>query len=61
MAQDEDQPPPPAHRIGEALDTLSVDELRARIALLRDEIARLDAAVAAKQAVRGAAEAVFKR
>lgn len=52
--------PVPAHELGMALDALSVDELQQRIGLLKDEIARLDAAVAKKTASRSAADAVFK-
>jgi len=47
--------------VGEPLDTFSVEELRLRIALLREEIARLETVVAAKQASRDAADAFFKR
>lgn len=53
--------PKPVHRIGENLSMLSVDELRARIEALRDEIARLEADIATKQSSRAAADAVFKR
>ena len=53
--------PKPKHHLGEPLDTLSVEELRLRVASLRQEIARLEAAVAAKQASRDAADAFFKR
>lgn len=57
-----DRPAPkPRHALGEPLDALSVEDLRSRIDLLREEIARLNAAVAAKQASRSAADAVFKR
>ncbi|MFZ9502319.1 MAG: DUF1192 domain-containing protein [Beijerinckiaceae bacterium] len=49
-----------AHEIGEALDFLSADELRARIALLQEEIARLEAAAQARDASRRAADAFFK-
>ncbi len=55
--------PPPrkrAHEIGQNLDALSVDELEERIALLREEIARLQAARAAKEASRDAAAAFFR-
>lgn len=57
------QPPrrPTVHEIGESLDRLSVEELAARIALLREEIVRLEAALASKSASRAAADAVFKR
>ena len=63
MARDEEErpAPKPKHQLGEPLDAMSVEELRLRIDLLRDEIARLDAAVAAKQASRDAADAFFKR
>ena len=53
--------PRPNHVVGEALDTLSVDDLRERIAALRAEIVRLEAAITAKQASRQAADAFFKR
>ncbi len=49
------------HAIGENLDSLSVEDLQARIAVLRQEILRLDGAIAAKQASRSAADAVFQR
>jgi uncharacterized small protein (DUF1192 family) len=50
-----------AHEIGQPLDTLSLGDLDERVALLRAEIARLEAARAAKQAAQGAADAFFKR
>lgn len=50
----------PSHEIGQPLDRLSVEELTERVALLREEIARLEAARAAKQASRAAADAFFK-
>ena len=49
------------HEIGQELTLLSVAELNERIALLREEIARLDADIAKKQAVRSAADRFFKR
>jgi len=51
---------PTAHEIGQPIDTLSVDELRARIQTLKDEIARLEAAISAREATRLAAAAFFK-
>ena len=48
------------HEIGQPLDALSVDEIDERIALLREEIARLDQARVAKQASRQAADSFFK-
>lgn len=50
-----------AHEIGQALDTLSLTDLDARIALLRAEIVRIEAARTAKQAAQSAADAFFKR
>ncbi|MER2268485.1 DUF1192 domain-containing protein [Methylobacterium oxalidis] len=49
-----------AHEIGQKLDDLSVEELGERIALLRQEIERLEAARDAKQAAKSAAGSVFK-
>jgi uncharacterized small protein (DUF1192 family) len=48
------------HEIGQDLSMLSVEELTARIALLRGEIDRLEAAVAKKRASRDAANSIFK-
>ena len=67
MAYDEEQafgakpkPPPTAHEIGQNLDDLSAPELSERIALLRAEIERLEAAITARKATRAAAHSVFK-
>jgi uncharacterized small protein (DUF1192 family) len=66
MAREEDEifgrpkSAPAAHVVGEALDALSVEELAARIAILRAEIERLEAARVAKDASRAAAAAFFK-
>jgi uncharacterized small protein (DUF1192 family) len=66
-AKDDDDPfglapkkAPPAHEVGQPLDTLSVAELDERIALLKQEIERLAAARDAKDASRRAADAFFK-
>lgn len=62
MRDDEDKPRKlTAHEIGQALDTLSVEDLAERVALLRREIERLEAARQAKLAALGAADAFFKR
>jgi uncharacterized small protein (DUF1192 family) len=53
--------PKPSIVIGEDLAMLSVEELHERIATLTAEIARLEAAIAAKQSSRAAADAVFGR
>jgi uncharacterized small protein (DUF1192 family) len=61
-ADDDDRPKKKvAHEIGHDLALLSVDELAERIALLRDEIVRLEQAAAAKRASMTAADAFFKR
>ena len=51
---------PATHEIGQAIDALSVHELEERIALLKEEIARLEAAIKARQATKNAASAFFK-
>jgi uncharacterized small protein (DUF1192 family) len=58
----EDEPKPKARDLplGAPLDTLSVAELEARIALLRQEIARIEQAIAGKRASRDAADSVFR-
>jgi len=50
-----------AHEIGQDLSLLSIGELSDRIALLKEEIARLEAAKASKSATRTAADQFFKR
>jgi uncharacterized small protein (DUF1192 family) len=49
------------HEIGQELALISVEELQARIALLRDEIARLEADIKRKQASRNVADQFFKK
>ena len=62
-AIDEDDRPKKkiTHEIGENLTLLSVGELNERIALLRDEIARLEADIGSKQASKSAAALFFKK
>lgn len=48
------------HQVGMPIDTLSVDELQHRIGLLEAEIARLRAAIAARQQTRSAADQLFR-
>jgi uncharacterized small protein (DUF1192 family) len=50
-----------AHEMGQDLSLLSVEELADRIAALQAEIARLEAAMAAKKASRTSADQFFKR
>ena len=60
--EDDDRPKKKiTHEIGQDLYLLSVKELEERIALLSDEIARLKASIASKQASRGAADTFFKK
>jgi uncharacterized small protein (DUF1192 family) len=49
------------HEIGQDLSMLSVDDLAARIDLLRQEISRLEADIEKKQAGRSAADSLFRR
>ena len=62
-AIDEDDRPKKkiAHEIGQDLTLLSVNELTERIALLNEEIARLDQERTKKQATRSAADHFFKK
>jgi uncharacterized small protein (DUF1192 family) len=60
---DDDAPPKKKliHEIGQDLALLSVNELRDRIELLRQEIVRLEEAKARKQESLSAADQFFKR
>ena len=62
-AMDDDDRPKKkiVHDIGQDLSLLSVGELNDRIALLKEEIARLEAAVSSKQASRDVASQFFKK
>ena len=62
MAADEEDRPRKkiTHEIGQELALLSVGELNERIALLKEEIDRLQAAGASKEASRSAADKFFK-
>ena len=51
---------PATHAIGENVDALSARELAERIELCRREIERLEAAKAAREATRLAADSLFK-
>ncbi len=50
-----------AHEIGQELALLSVRELKERIELLQEEIARLQADIGRKSASRTAADLFFKK
>ena len=61
---DWDEVKPPAKRdvvVGESLETLSIAELEARIAVLAAEIERTRTEITAKKAHGSAADALFKR
>jgi uncharacterized small protein (DUF1192 family) len=62
MAADEEDRPRKkvTHEIGQELALLSVAELDERVALLKAEIERLQAASVSKQASRSAADKFFK-
>jgi len=62
-APDEDDRPKKkiVHEIGQDLALLSVNELRERIAILKEEVGRLEAAIAGKQASRNVADTFFKK
>jgi uncharacterized small protein (DUF1192 family) len=60
--EDDDRPKKKiAHEIGADLSLISVEELKERIAILNEEIARLEADIAKKQASKSAADSFFKR
>jgi uncharacterized small protein (DUF1192 family) len=66
MARDDDNPweaPPRKQARLEklVLDTLGIEELRAYIGELREEITRVEADIERKQGHRSAADAFFKR
>ena len=50
-----------AHEIGQELALLSVEEIAERIALLQEEIGRLEQALTKKRASLSAADQFFKR
>ncbi len=61
MDPDDIRPKPkPGIVIGEDLSMLSVEELEGRITTLKDEIIRIEEAVASKRASREQASSVFK-
>ena len=62
-AMDDDDRPKKkiAHEIGQDLALLSIKELQERIALLNEEVARLQAAIASKQGSRSVADQFFKK
>jgi uncharacterized small protein (DUF1192 family) len=59
---DDEQPKKPksAFMPGQETALMSVAELQDTVALLKSEIVRLEAAIAAKQGVKASAESLFK-
>ena len=62
-AIDEDDRPKKkvVHETGQDLALLSVGELAERVAILKDEIARLEANIASKNAFKSSADQFFKK
>ena len=60
MFDDDEVKKPKGHEVGMNIERMSVDELTDRIGLLEDEIARLKAAIEARQKTKNAADALFK-
>jgi uncharacterized small protein (DUF1192 family) len=62
-AIDEDDRPKKkvVHEIGQDLALLSVGELAERVTILKDEIARLEANIASKNAFKSSADQFFKK
>jgi len=62
LFDDDDKPKKKiVHEIGQDLSLLSVEELAARVALLQDEIKRLEVDMTRKRATRSAADQFFKK
>ena len=62
MNDDDDRPKKKiTHEIGQELALLSVKEIEERIALLKEEIGRLEASIASKQVSRNVADQFFKK
>ena len=61
MFDDEPQKKPVSHEVGQDLSVLSIEELEKRVELLKEEIARLEDASAAKRASMSSAESFFKK
>ncbi|HZY49693.1 MAG TPA: DUF1192 domain-containing protein [Devosia sp.] len=60
MFDDDEVKKPKGHEVGMNIERMSVDELTDRIGLLEGEIARLKAAIEARQKTKNAADALFK-
>ena len=51
---------PKGHEVGMPIDTMSIEELNERIEMLRQEIVRLEAGIAARKQTKAAADSLFK-
>jgi uncharacterized small protein (DUF1192 family) len=60
MFDDDQVKKPKGHEVGMTIDAMSVDELAERIGILETEIARLKAAIEARNKHKSAAASVFK-
>lgn len=60
MFDDKERSKPKGHEVGMPIETMSVEELKERIELLRAEIARLEVAIGDRQQTRAAADSLFK-
>jgi len=60
MFDDEPTKKPLVHEVGMPIDTMSVEELTKRIALLREEILRLERAILSRQQSRAQADQLFR-
>ncbi len=60
MFDDDQSKRPRGHEVGMPIDTMSVEELNERIALLKAEIARLEQAIGAREKTRSEADSLFK-
>lgn len=60
MFDDDEVKKPKGHVVGMPIDTMSVEELEDRIALLKGEIVRLEQAIGMRRNTRAAADSLFK-
>ena len=60
MFDDDQSKRPRGHEVGMPIDTMSVEELNERIALLKAEIVRLEQAIGAREKTRSEADSLFK-
>jgi uncharacterized small protein (DUF1192 family) len=61
LFDEEPRKAPVSHLVGQDVATLSVDDLTKRIAMLKEEILRLEGELAKRGSVKSAAELLFRR